>query len=61
MHHIQFLFRMMSEIIPENKPPTLQSADDWSTTFLGLLAQCLTVEPKDRPDASALLQVSFSV
>ena len=43
-------------LIPSRPPPTLREADRWSAALNDFVRQCLTKDPKSRPDAGTLLQ-----
>lgn len=41
------------------KPPTLKDREKWSTNFHSFIKIALTKNPKKRPSAEKLLEVSF--
>ena len=43
-------------LIPSRPPPTLRDADRWSPALNDFVRQCLTKDPKSRPDAATLLR-----
>jgi serine/threonine kinase 3 len=47
-------------MIPTRPPPTFKNPDEWSPSFVDLIAQCLVKEPDKRKTATELLQVLFS-
>ena len=47
--------------IPARDPPTLEKKERWSAGFHDFIATCLEKNPKKRPSATELLQVSIKI
>jgi len=48
-------------MIPSRPPPKFSEPDNWSKDFNDFIAQCLTKNPEQRPQAADLLKSSFIV
>lgn len=46
-------------MIPSRPPPKLSEPDSWTKDFHDFIAQCLTKNPEQRPQAADLLKTPF--